>query len=508
MMNKIVWMAVKGVGVVTSNDLKQLPSELYSAEQVQELDRIAIAEYGLDGFSLMSRAGLAVVDLIESCYPDASIIHVFCGSGNNGGDGFVVANEALKKGLKPLVFLLCPVANVTGDARLALDEYLLSGGAIDTQNVAVTLRCDVIVDALLGTGLSRKVSGQFEAVIEHINTSGRPVVAIDIPSGLNSNTGQPMPCAVVAQQTITFIGLKKGMVTGQASAFCGDLFFSSLAIPGGVFGGCQGQALLTSHVSLPPRNRYAHKGDFGHVVLIGGDYGYHGAIQLAAEASTRAGAGLVSVATRIDHARHMVQRCPEIMVHGVEQSQALSTVLNKGSVIAIGPGLGQKSWGEALFEVSLTAQQPKVLDADALNILAKRGGFSDNWILTPHPGEAARLMHCSVDEIQRDRYTATRNIQSKYGGVVLLKGPGTIITDGNITKVTMTGNPGMACGGMGDVLTGIIAALVAQKMSLMDAAVCGAFLHGKAGDEAALQGERGLVASDLMPYIRTVVNES
>jgi len=492
---------------VASNDLKQLPSELYSAKQVQELDRVAIAEYGIDGFSLMARAGLAVVDLIDIYYPDACIIHIFCGSGNNGGDGFVVANEVLKKGLKPVVFLLCPVAKVTGDARLALDEYLLSGGAIETQNVAVTLHCDVIVDALLGIGLSRTVSGQFETLIEHINKSGRPVVAIDIPSGLNADTGQPMPCAVVAQQTITFIGLKKGMVTGQASVFCGELFFSALAIPRGVFGCCQRQAVLTSHVSLPARNRYAHKGNFGHVVLVGGDYGYHGAIQLAAEASTRAGAGLVSVATRRDHARHMVHRCPEIMVHGVEQSQALSAVLNKGSVIAIGPGLGQKNWGESLFEVSLATQQPKILDADALNILAKRGSFSNNWILTPHPGEAARLMHCSVDEIQRDRYTAARNIQAKYGGIVLLKGPGTIITDGNITKVTMTGNPGMACGGMGDLLTGIIAALVAQKMPLMDAAVCGAFLHGRAGDKAALQGERGLLASDLMPFIRTVVNE-
>jgi NAD(P)H-hydrate epimerase len=208
----------------------------------------------------------------------------------------------------------------------------------------------------------------------------------------------------------------------------------------------------------------------------------------------------------MEHAMQFAQVRPEIMAHAVEEVSQLVGLMDKASVIAVGPGLGQNSWGESLFKAIEPYKQPKVLDADGLNFLAKRGGFSDNWILTPHPGEAARLMHCSVDEIQRDRYTAARDIQSTYGGVVVLKGPGTIITNGMTTKVTVTGNPGMACGGTGDVLTGIIAAFIAQKMPLMEAAVCGAFLHGKAGDQAAVLGERGLLASDLMPYIRSVVN--
>ncbi len=505
-MGEFVLGLIKGGGLSTGEDLKQLPAELYTAEQVREMDRIAIEELGISGFSLMMQAGCVAFNLVECCYPTARKLHVFCGSGNNGGDGFVVASEALNKGFRVVVFLLGPVSSVTGDARLALDAYVLSGGAIKTPLLEPITACDVVIDALFGTGLSRSISGDYQRVIEQINHLGVPVIAIDIPSGLNADTGQPMGCAVVAQQTITFIGLKVGMVTGQASSFCGNLFFSSLEIPAVVYDKCKPQAWLTVNVSLPRRNRCAHKGDHGHVLLIGGDYGFCGAIRLASEASVRAGSGLVSVATRMEHAMQFAQVRPEIMAHAVEEISQLVVLMDKASVIAVGPGLGQNSWGESLFKAIEPYKQPKVVDADGLNFLAKRGGFSDNWILTPHPGEAARLMHCSVDEIQRDRYTAARDIQSTYGGVVVLKGPGTIITNGMTTKVTVTGNPGMACGGTGDVLTGIIAAFIAQNMPLMEAAVCGAFLHGKAGDQAAVLGERGLLASDLMPYIRRVVN--
>ena len=215
----------------TGEDLKQLPTELYTAEQVREMDRIAIEELGISGFSLMMQAGCVAFNLVECCYPTARKLHVFCGSGNNGGDGFVVASEALNKGFRVVVFLLGPVSSITGDARLALDAYVLSGGTINTPLLEPITACDVVIDALFGTGLSRSISGDYQRVIEQINDLGVPVIAIDIPSGLNADTGQPMGCAVVAQQTITFIGLKVGMVTGLASSFCGNLFFSSLDIP-------------------------------------------------------------------------------------------------------------------------------------------------------------------------------------------------------------------------------------------------------------------------------------
>ncbi len=486
-------------------DLKQLPTELFSSEQVREMDRVAIEELGISGFSLMMEAGRVAFNLIEYCYPNVRKMHIFCGLGNNGGDGFIIASEALRNGYVVVVFLLGPVSSVRGDARLALDAYVLSGGTIKTPLLDVLSECDIVVDAIFGIGLSRHVAGDYQRVIEYINDLDIPVVAIDIPSGLNADTGQPMAGAIVARQTITFIGMKQGLVTGQARSFCGDLFFSSLGVPEVVYDQCQPKAELITSASLPPRNRCAHKGDHGHVLLIGGDYGFSGAIRLASQASARAGAGLVSVATRMEHGMQFILQ-PEIMVHAVEEISPLVPLLNKVSVIAIGPGLGQSLWGENLFKVIVSYKQPKVVDADGLNFLAKYGGFSNNWILTPHPGEAARLLQCSVDEIQRDRYTAARDIQLKYGGIVVLKGPGTVITDGITTKVTVIGNPGMASGGTGDVLTGIIAALIAQKLPLMDAAVYGAFLHGKAGDHASKLGERGLLASDLMPFIRKVVN--
>ena len=200
----------------TDKDLKQLPAELYSAEQVGKMDRIAIEEQGFSGFSLMTQAGRVAFNVVELCYPNARKMHVFCGSGNNGGDGFVVASEALNKGFRVVVFLLCPVSSITGDARVALDAYVLSGGTIKTPLLEPLSTCDVVIDALFGTGLSRSISGDYQRVIEQINNFDVPVIAIDIPSGLSADTGQPMGCAVVAQQTITFIGLKAGMVTGQA----------------------------------------------------------------------------------------------------------------------------------------------------------------------------------------------------------------------------------------------------------------------------------------------------
>ncbi|PHS73833.1 MAG: NAD(P)H-hydrate dehydratase [Cycloclasticus sp.] len=259
--------------------------------------------------------------------------------------------------------------------------------------------------------------------------------------------------------------------------------------------------------ALSPRQKNAHKGDFGHALLIGGNQGYSGAIRLSASAALRIGSGLVSVATREEHAALITMSQPELMCHGVNTASELKRLINRSTVLAIGPGLGQTKWSYKVFETALESPLPIVVDADGLNLLAKEPRVNNNWILTPHPAEAARLLTCTTAEIQANRIQATIRLQKQYGGVVVLKGAGSLIYDGQQLAICNAGNPGMASAGMGDVLTGAIAGLMAQGFSLMDATKFGVLIHATAGDRAAKKGERGLMASDLMQYIRDVVNE-
>lgn len=266
-------------------------------------------------------------------------------------------------------------------------------------------------------------------------------------------------------------------------------------------------SLASFKQALCPRIHDAHKGMFGHVLVVGGDYGTAGAVRLTSEAALRAGAGLVSAATHNEHIAAIIADRSEIMCHGVESAKELNSLLEKVTVIAIGPGLGQSKWSIKLFEKILKAPQPKVIDADGLNLLAQFPQKSDHWILTPHPGEAARLLNCSTQEIQNDRVAAITALQKKYGGTIVLKGAGTLIMGITHTiTICEAGNPGMASGGMGDALTGVIAGLLAQHFSLQHAAEIGVCVHAEAADLAATQGERGMLASDLMPFIRRLVN--
>jgi NAD(P)H-hydrate epimerase len=259
---------------------------------------------------------------------------------------------------------------------------------------------------------------------------------------------------------------------------------------------------------MPKRNRCAHKGQYGHVLLIGGDSGFSGAIRLAAEAALRIGSGLVSVATRASHSKTINNGRPELMCHGIEEPKELLPLLNKATVVVIGPGLGQSQWAKKMLKVVLSIKKPLVIDADAINILAKDNLYYDNWVLTPHPGEASRLLKCSVDDIAQNRFSAISKLQKQRGGIVVLKGAGSLITNGSETTISTTGNPGMASGGMGDVLAGMIGGLIAQKLDLYEATVAAVYLHGKAADlSAQTNGEVGLLASDLMPFIRRLVNQ-
>jgi hydroxyethylthiazole kinase-like uncharacterized protein yjeF len=265
---------------------------------------------------------------------------------------------------------------------------------------------------------------------------------------------------------------------------------------------------LKSYKSLlAPRVRKAHKGLFGHVLVVGGNYGMPGAVRLAAEAALRCGAGLVSVATRSKHVGVIACGRPEIMVHGIENAQDLELLVAQSTVIVVGPGLGQTTWSKDLFYSVLAAPQVKVIDADALNLLAQNPSHSSNWVLTPHLGEAARLLRSEIALLQMNRIQAVWQLQKKYNGVVILKGADSLVCTANTLKQCQAGNPGMASGGMGDVLSGVIGALLAQGLNLQQAAELGVCLHAKAGDLAAQAlGERGLLAMDLMPFLHQLVN--
>jgi hydroxyethylthiazole kinase-like uncharacterized protein yjeF len=485
------------------------PIALYSAAQVREIEQCAISQLGIPAAELMERAGLAAWQCFESRWPGAESVAVLCGGGNNGGDGYVFARHALAAGLRVHVTALVGIDTLHGVAAAAARRAAESGIVPEPPNVAGPADADVVVDALLGTGLDRDVSGPIADAIAAI--AGKPVLSLDLPSGLHADSGRIMGTAVRADCTITFIGLKPGLYTGSGPDCCGVIIRSDLGLPGEVFAGMAPAALQLDYATLqnllPPRPRSAHKGHCGHVLIVGGDHGFAGAALMAAEAAARVGSGLVSLATHAAHTGAIVASRPELMAHAVESPAELGPLLERATVVAVGPGLGQSSWSSGLLARVLESRLPLVLDADALNLLARDPSRSERWILTPHPGEAARLLETSAEVIQRDRFAAVTALRQRYDGVVVLKGAGTLVAvvDGP-PGICTHGNPGMASGGMGDVLTGVIAGLLAQGLSRPDAAQLGVCLHGAAADAAATEGERGMLAGDLMPWLRRLAN--
>ena len=446
-------------------------------------------------------------------WPDPESIQVLCGTGNNGGDGFLVADLAQKRGIPVNVLQLGDPSKISGDALLARNQALANGVRTEPFEPTSLAQEGIIVDAMLGTGLGGEVRGVYREAIAAVNDSSAPVLAVDIPSGLCSDTGRVLGLAVQAALTVTFIGLKRGLFTLAAADHTGAIEFNDLAVPPEVYSQVDSgtyrlelEALLER---LPPRPATAHKGLYGRVLVVGGDYGMAGAAALAAEAALRCGAGLVQVGTRPEHVAAIVARTPEAMPVGVLSGQELAALVENADVLVVGPGLGQSTWSEQLLQVAATSGKPMVLDADGLNLLAEGRVIAkskrDNWVLTPHPGEAARLLDCATAEIQEDRFDAVRRLQRAYGGVVVLKGNGSLIADADQLLLSDYGNPGMASGGMGDVLSGVIGSLLAQHVSALEAAALGVCLHGAAGDSAAEEGQRGLLASDLIPHMRALL---
>ncbi len=491
-----------------------LPTTLYNTAQIQELEHRVIYQRGVSGFELMTKAGYAVFEYLHEKWRDAKSVVVFCGGGNNGGDGYIVAALARSAGLSVEVYTLVNPQMLKGDAQTAYQKYSATHGEPTPFHGGLQANADIIVDALFGTGLDRAVTGDYLAAIERINRSPAYTVSIDIPSGLNANTGKVMEAAVKADSTITFIGLKQGLFTGEAAEYCGDIIYAPLAVPADIFQDVRSNVYRVIPKAFPRRERCMHKTKNGHVLVIGGERGFVGAVMMAAEAALRVGAGLVSVATRQEHTGLMSIHRPELMCHGVDNGEQLTSLLEKATVVVIGPGLGQSHWAKELFLTVIHSRKLSVIDADALNILAKIPAAHNNLlltpfrsILTPHVGEAARLLNLSTAKVREDRFAVATLMQKKYGGIAILKGAGTLIATSDDIAVSNTGNPGMASGGMGDALSGVIAGLLAQGFGLKDAAQQGVYIHGKAADLAAeADGERGLIASDLMPYLRRLVN--
>ncbi|MET0379358.1 MAG: NAD(P)H-hydrate dehydratase [Spongiibacteraceae bacterium] len=492
-----------------------LPEFLYDTAGVRALDRYAIDRCGIPGAQLMLRAGRAAFAQLLQRWPEPAHIHVLCGTGNNGGDGFVMAALAQQRGLPVSVWQVGAAARIQGDALLAREFAVREGVSIlsfaEEAFAEAASSAGVVVDALLGTGLSGEVRAEFVAAIDAINGCGLPVLAADIPSGLCSDSGRVLGCAVRADLTVSFIGLKQGLFTGAGPECCGDVVYTDLGVPDEVFARVAPTSRLLQLESLqgllPPRARAAHKGHFGHMLVVGGDSGMAGAALMASVAAGRVGAGLVSCATRAEHVAALVTRAPEVMALGVRSGSELQPALARASVVVIGPGLGQAAWGEQLLAAVLRSDKPLVIDADALNLLARRSAVRANWILTPHPGEAARLLGVNNADVQADRFAAARALQQKFGGAVVLKGAGTLVATAAGVGIAPYGNPGMASGGMGDVLSGVLGALLAQGLTVDQAAAFGVCLHGRAGDLAALDGgERGLLATDLLPHLRRLVN--
>jgi NAD(P)H-hydrate epimerase len=491
--------------------MNAIQNALYTSATVRGIDRHAIDRLGIAGYELMTRAGREAFGLIRECWPAARRLVVICGGGNNGGDGYVVARLARESLLDVFVVPLANPHDLRGDARTAYDDYARSGGTVTPWRNDLLTSADLIVDAIFGTGLSRPLDAPAHEKVDAVNASGKPVLAIDVPSGLSADTGEVLGAAIRATRTITFVGRKAGFHLAEAPDYVGVVTFASLAIHGEAYASAEPVAYLLTESMLreilPPRAKTSHKGSNGHVLIIGGGAAMGGAVCLAGEASLRAGAGLVTVATHPNNVSSIVAVRPELICRGIASPAELSPLIEKADVIALGPGLGQDDWAQAIYSAAFEHDLPMIVDADGLNLLAKNARRQEHWVLTPHPGEAGRLLGISTADVQRRRLDASAQLAETYGGTIVLKGASTIVRSrGETPSVCPFGNPGMASPGMGDVLTGVIAGLAAQIGRLDVAARAGVLVHALAGDWAARNGERGMIASDLFDGIRRCVN--
>ena len=503
-----------------------------TADEMKLLDSAAINEYGIPGVVLMENAGRRVVEVVRQVLGDVrgKVVTIFCGKGNNGGDGLVVARHLLNMGTEIKLMLLANVDEIKGDARINLEIWRKMGQKIyaihhgDGINIVrlVLMNTDLIVDAIYGTGFHGKMNDKLGRIVEVLNGSGKQIVAVDIPSGLNADTGKAGGPCIQATHTVTFGLPKLGLILETGSDLAGELHIADISIPPVVVEKLAPQRYLSTSdlVSewLPRRPSGAHKGSFGRVLALAGSRGMTGAACLAGDAALRAGAGLVTVAVPETLHDIVEAKLTEVMTVPLPDSgkgvfsraarQDILSMLDRFDVLAVGPGISTDLDVVSLVRELLPAVSvPCVVDADALNALAGTGEILRKVqapvVITPHPGEMARLLGTRIKDIQDDRLSAARRASSAWNVVALLKGARTVVAapDGSM-YINPTGNPGMATAGCGDVLTGVIAALIAQRLGPARAAAAGAYIHGLAGDLAAAEkGLAGLTAGDVLSAI-------
>lgn len=493
-----------------NNNLSSIPHSVWPADWLRKAEKEAADSLGITLYELMLRAGEAAFRLARATWPEARHWLVLCGHGNNGGDGYVVARLAKAQGIAVMLLAQESDKPLPEEAASARDAWLNAGGEIHAPDAPWPSGVSLIIDGLLGTGLSGAPRPEIGALIDKANADPAPVLALDIPSGLLAETGATPGRVMTAQQTVTFIALKPGLLTGKARDVVGNLQVNALGLESWLADKTAPiqriDASMLRHW-VKPRRATSHKGDNGRLLVIGGDQGTAGAIRLAGEAALRTGAGLVRVLTRQENIAALLTARPELMVQELTDD-SITRGLEWADVVVIGPGLGQEKWGKRALQKANNSQKPMLWDADALNLLAFNPDKRQNRIITPHPGEAARLLNCDVAQIERDRFLAARRLVKRYGGVVVLKGAGTLVANENgEIAIVDAGNAGMATGGMGDVLSGIIGALLGQNLALYDAACAGSVAHAAAADAVASRfGTRGMLASDLFTTLRLVVN--
>ncbi len=485
---------------------------LYQNKDIRECENEAYSAHGYTPYKLMLAAGTAAWSYLRSHYFSANSITVCCGKGNNGGDGLVLALKANQHGLTVKV-LMVEDSIISEASKQAFKACAEAGVSISPFSAECLADADLLVDALLGTGLSGDLREPYSDAVIAMNETGLPILSLDIATGLNADTGATSNPVILADSTVTFIGLKPGLVTTKGVACSGAVSVNDLGLSSLLQSIIPTAKVMHWDEIIPlfaKRCRDSHKGDHGHVLVVGGDYGMGGAVRLSAEAALRAGAGLVTVATRPEHVPVVSGTRPEIMCHQVVTSDDLDKLIAKANVVVIGPGLGQTAWAQELLDTVIASGVDAIYDADALNLMSEneKKQLLGRAIVTPHPGEAGRLLGCSSADIQADRYKSLKELVTLLGTVVVLKGAGSLVgSKDELPAVCRAGNPGMATAGMGDILTGIIGSLVAQGASLSAAARAGVLIHATAADKAAQDGgERGLLATDLLQYIRELVN--
>ena len=493
---------------MTFHSHKQLP--VYRTAEIRDIEAAALNASPAP--ALMERAGLAAAQIARDVAANRGRgVLVIAGPGNNGGDAFVVARHLKAWWLKVDVVFAGDQSALAADAKIALDAWRECGGST-LERIPENVRWDLVIDGLFGIGLKRDLDGKYAELVAAINRLGIPVLALDVPSGLDADTGRVCGCAVRADHTATFIGLKSGLLTLQGPDHCGEIHLCTLDLDlpaAAARGAIIGAEILQS--ALPARRANSHKGDYGSVGILGGAPGMVGAALLAGRAALQLGAGRIYLGLLAADGPGYDPAQPELMLRPAHEILRLEHL----NCLAIGPGLGQSPEAHRLVTATLQSKEPVVLDADALNLLAADAGLqqlisqrSAPTVLTPHPAEAARLLASSTAEIQTDRVAAAGEIAARYKSAVVLKGAGSVcaMPDGK-WFINTSGNPGMASAGMGDVLSGLIAALLAQGADARTALLAGVHLHGAAGDAlAAGHGQIGMTASECITAARKLFN--